>query len=349
MKISRGVRNGYALALACMLALPCLLKIQTSAAMAIDVDKNDCSLTVSVEASVGDDQDKAFKEDLNEMKIPVSLYRVADVDVSGRYTGVGYWESMKFDTVSSTTTAQDWSELAAQAYELSGGAQPDVAGDVEKKEQEDTASVSFTGLRTGMYLVAPEAAFNADYSYKYTFTPYLTALPGNAYAQTGAENDTWEYDPVIGLKAERERQTGALKISKTLDTYNETLGATTCVFQVEGRDGAGDVVYSNVISATLNGADDAETVRLTGIPAGLKVTVKEVYAGANYQVVGSDTRENVTIVSDAHPENVNGNRDAAVSFNNRYNGGNRGGYGVTNHFEADGKNGWKWTTDVQQD
>ena len=33
---------------------------------------------------------------------------------------------------------------------------------------------------------------------------------------------------------------------------------------------------------------------------------------------------------------------ASVSFKNSYDGGNRGGYGVTNHFESDGKNGWTW-------
>ena len=38
-------------------------------------------------------------------------------------------------------------------------------------------------LATGMYLVVPGETFNQDYSYKYTFTPYLTALPGNLYAQ----------------------------------------------------------------------------------------------------------------------------------------------------------------------
>lgn len=343
MKISRGVRKGYALALACMLALPCLAKIQTSAALAIDVDKDDCSLTVSVEGDYGE----GFKEDLNEMKIPVSLYRVADVDVSGRYTGVGSWESMKFDAVGSTTTAQDWTDLAAEAYELAGSAQPDAAGNVEKTEG-DTASARFADLRTGMYLVAPEAAYNTDYSYEYTFTPYLTALPGNAYAQTGAGDDSWDYDPQIGLKVERVQKEGALNITKTLSTYNETLGATTCVFQVEGRDNAGKVVYSNVISATLEGAGSTGTVRLTGIPAGLEVTVTEIYAGANYRVVGEDTAQAV-IVSKEAIENITDAKEASVSFTNEYGGGNRGGYGVTNHFEADGKNGWKWTTDIRQE
>jgi hypothetical protein len=31
-----------------------------------------------------------------------------------------------------------------------------------------------------------------------------------------------------------------------------------------------------------------------------------------------------------------------VTFANEYGGGNRGGYGVTNHFDSDGEGGWTW-------
>ena len=90
MKISKRVRRGYALVLALLLALPCLTLMQTQAADAVEVDRK-CNLTVSVEGNY----DKAFEADLSEMQIPVALYRVASVDVSGRYTGVGSWASMK--------------------------------------------------------------------------------------------------------------------------------------------------------------------------------------------------------------------------------------------------------------
>ena len=35
---------------------------------------------------------------------------------------------------------------------------------------------------------------------------------------------------------------------------------------------------------------------------------------------------------------------AEVSFQNRYDGGNRGGYGVTNEF-TNGGDGWEWTSE----
>ncbi|MEZ3485449.1 MAG: hypothetical protein K1W22_02320 [Lachnospiraceae bacterium] len=341
MKISKRVRRGYALVLALLLALPCLTLLPAQAADAIEVDRK-CSLTVSVEGNY----DEAFEADLSEMQIPVGLYRVSRADAVGRYTGVGSWASMKFDSISSATTAEDWTTLAEEAYGLIGDNQPSAQEKIEKRPGE-TASARFANLETGMYLVVPETTFNTDYSYEYTFTPYLTALPGNAYAQTGAGDDSWNYEPVIGLKAERVQQEGALNISKTLDTYNETLGATTCVFQVEGRDDAGNVVYSNVISATLEGAGSTETVKLTGIPAGIQVIVTEVYAGSNYQAVGPDTAETV-IVSEAALENIDGASEASVSFTNAYNGGNRGGYGVTNHFNLDENGLWDWSTDLQE-
>ena len=59
MKISRRMRKGYALALAFLLTLPCLVRIQTEAATAIDTSVK-CSLTVSVGSS-------DYEEDFNEM------------------------------------------------------------------------------------------------------------------------------------------------------------------------------------------------------------------------------------------------------------------------------------------
>ncbi len=195
-----------------------------------------------------------------------------------------------------------------------------------------------------MYLVVPQATYNADYSVKYVFTPYLTALPSSEYTLSGTGSDDWDYDTVIGLKAEAEPQYGKLAITKTLENFNESLGRATFVFQIEGRDAAGALAYSDVASITF-GQAGSETVTIDRIPAGLTVTVTEIYSGASYTIVGSDT-ESVLIWSDVAVEATAGTesatKQAAVSFTNRYDGGNRGGYGVTNHFESDGEDGWIW-------
>ncbi|MDE7038382.1 MAG: hypothetical protein K2O98_10640 [Lachnospiraceae bacterium] len=337
MKISKRVRRGYALALACLLTLPCLSMMRTQAVAAIEVDRI-CSLTVSA-------ADSGYAGDFDEMTIPVSLYRVAGVDTAGRYTPEAPFSKMDFTDIGSSTTADDWQKLAGQAEECLKEQKEDVpvevkTVEVKKSEGEASATGTFSNLKTGMYLVVPKETENAKKTVRYSFTPYLTALPASEYAAAGTGSDEWDYNPTIGLKAEGEELTGSLVIRKTLENYNASLGAMTCVFQVEGHDENGVLAYSNVVGLTLTGAGDAnaQTAKLTGIPAGLTVTVTEVYAGGSYEVKG-DAVQKTVILSDGL---VGDGESASVSFTNSYDGGNRGGYGVTNHFESDGKNGWTW-------
>ena len=52
MKITKRVKAGCALLLAGALVFPGMSKLRTEAAQAVDVDKQDCSITISI--SVGD-------------------------------------------------------------------------------------------------------------------------------------------------------------------------------------------------------------------------------------------------------------------------------------------------------
>jgi len=334
LKAGKRFRRGCALALAVLLGLSGLVQIRTQAATGIETGRL-CTLTVSV-------ADSEYKEEFNEMKIPVSLYRVADVDVSGRYAPVEPFKGMDFSSLGSETKAEDWTVLAEEAVECLEGTEVPAVQTKEAAAAEgstEAAGAVFEDLATRLYLVVPEAAYNKDYTVRYLFTPYLTALPSSEYTLTGAGSDEWNYDTVIGLKAEGEPQYGRLNITKVLSNYNETLGRTSFVFQVEGRDETGALVYSNVISTTHEGAG-SETVTLGQIPAGLTVTVTEVYSGASYELVDSREKD-VLIWSDAAVASGE-HSEASVSFTNRYGGGNRGGYGVTNHFDSDGSGGWTW-------
>lgn len=348
MKISKRVRNGYALALAFALALPCLVKVQTQAALAIDVD-HDCSLTVSVPDSENGD-----------LSIPVSLYKVADVDASGRYTAADGFADLegRFDGIGSGTTADEWSEIAKEAEGCLEQLPPEYPVYTAKVERfagsGSVAEGKFTGLKPGMYLVAPEPVYDGDYAVRYQFTPYLAALPNSEYAMGGAGSDEWKYDMESELKMESEPLLGKLNIVKNLKNYNATLGQVTFVFQVDGYDEDGNLVYSNVASTTHDQAG-SETVTVGGIPAGLNVTVTEVYKGASYDIEEGteEVFENVKIWSDIAVNGVDSDGTvivaeelrrpgAVVTFNNEYDGGNRGGYGVTNHFKSDGADGWTW-------
>ena len=348
MRISRKGKTRCALVLTALMALTGMSMQQTYAADGIDVDKNDCSITVSASVGKSGEYNDKYLEDFNKMEIPIDIYRVADVDVTGqKYTAVSPFEAVNLKEISSSTTADEWMEKA---------------GEAAKKENLDKASpltattvsgtAKFENLTPGMYLVVPREAFNTHFTTQYTFTPYLTALPSSEYALTGAGSDEWVYDTEIGLKPEANPQFGKLNIHKILQNYNETLGQATFVFRVEAIDEDGNLlydaenkpVYSEVISTTHAGLVE-ETVTLEHIPAGVTVRVTEVYSGASYETAG-DTVKDVLIWSDAA---AGGTIDgvvietAEVTFENRYDGGNRGGYGVTNEF-TNKDAGWEWTS-----
>lgn len=347
MKKHKIAGKGYALVLAALLALPCLGLLQTQAAGRIDTGR-ECSLTVSVEISESIGGNEAYLEDFNQMSIPVSVYKVADVDATGQkytptapFSGTNGLDLSKIEEDPAGMTAADWQELSVQAENIRQKEKPAAAGTATTQRAEGTTAAQGTiaGLTPGLYLVVSDPVSNPDYTVQYTFTPYLTALPSSEYTLSGEGSDEWNYDTTIGLKPDAEPLYGKLNIIKTLQDYNETLGQTTFVFQITGVDKNGVTKYEEVESMTFSAAG-SNTVTLERIPAGLTVTVKEVYSGASYTIEGSDVNT-ALIWSDVAVE-AGAGQEASVQFTNRYGGGNRGGYGVTNHFASDGKGGWIW-------
>lgn len=339
MKIGKRVKQGYAIALAVLLGLPGLGYMRTQAANGIDLNKKDCSITISANNSVVEGETAG-------VTIPVRLYQVAEVDTAGRFTSLkGFPDVNEPDSnQDGTITAEEWKVLADKVKNaLPENAAPDGEAQlVMEPAAGGSASarpVTIEGLAVGMYLVAPGEVYNNDYSVQYTFEPYLTALPSSEYTLNGAGSDDWDYETEIGLKAEAVPQTGSLRIVKNLETYNVSLGPVTCVFQVEGTDRTGNL-YSNVTSAVLDG-QTGEAV-LENIPAGMEVTVTEVYAGASYQLTDADGKTAVIVSEEGIRQGVNDGAAASVSFTNNYDGGNRSGNGVVNHFDR-GEDGWIWT------
>ncbi len=352
LKTGKMFKMEYLLALTALLLLPCISLMQTRAATEVDRNR-ECSLTVSVETGGSIGSSDAYLEDFNRMKIPVAVYRVADVDLTGQnFTPEGVFSEMDFGTMNgdpSSAAAKDWQALAGEAEKIVSSAfvPADASVTIQRtQEGEGAAKGVITGLSPGLYLIVPKETYNPEYTVLYTFTPYLTALPGSAYTVTGEGSDAWVYDTVIGLKPEADRQFGKLNIRKTLETYNEALGKATFVFHIIGTDPAGTVQYDEVESMTFASAG-SKTLTIDQIPAGLSVTVTEVYSGASYTVSGSG-EETVLIVSDA-AAGADAAQEASVVLTNRYNGGNRGGYGVTNRFESDGNGGWTWNNPTVSD
>lgn len=283
--------------------------------------------------STATDSSPGFDE-LLQYDINVRIYKVADVDESGKYVRPASSSDVLYKTlqgnlnnVSSNTTADEWLRMAASAS--------DVATDSNVMPTKGTTLKGSGGqisdLSTGLYLVVADDVVSNQYIYH--FTPYLVSLPGNGYygyndegvAIPSGASDEWNYDVHVSLKPGRENRFGDLAITKTLSSFNNTLKGATCVFQIEAeKDGI--IVYSDVKSIVFNGPGN-DTIKIEKeIPAGAKVTVTEVYSGASYVIDGPDSDKTKTtwIVADT---------EVGVSFRNKYGDHLNGGSSIVNHYE----------------
>lgn len=315
-------KKGYAWALAVLLLLSLLAVPQVYGAGGIDTGKA-CSVTFKLDGQY---------PELNNLSIPVKLYRIASVAADGSYTALDAFKGLDFSKVNSEATAQMWSEMAQQAAKMVTADTPAAAQiQIQKAAGQEYATGRAQGLATGMYLVIAESVQSEEYTYD--FIPYLLALPNNYYATTG--DDTWVYDVDTELKPEQQDRFGSLIIDKTLTSYNATLGGAEFVFQVEAVKN-GNKVYSNVVSLSFD-ATGTKSVQIDHLPAGAQVTVTEVYSGASYQATTS-TEQTVTIIAEGQEGSP-----VRVSFENEYDEHPNGGNSILNHFKY---NGGAW--DVEQ-
>ena len=297
----------------------------------------ECSLTVKTEILVQDgEEENPDWVELDEAEIQVYLYRVAEVNNYGEYTGTEDFEGLELEKIDSSMKADDWREMAREAAGILGlpippkaedadagkpgdgngqagnvGQQPEygqlmenpdasegmeLPGDLPDKLAGADAVITLhngsglaQGLEQGMYLVWVMPV-ETD-SYQYTFLPYLVSLPNNSYdASVSGSVDEWEYETTVGLKPRQNMLYGGLRISKTLNNYNEALGEAMFVFRIEARkdldhDGEKEIVYSNVVGLEFNAPGRKEAV-IEHIPAGSQVTVEEVYSGSAYTIQG---------------------------------------------------------------
>lgn len=349
MKMARKIKAGCALALVLMFALLIAMPDIVYGAVAIDTEKNG---TIDFEVS-----GTAFTELTGEegLSVTIHLYRVASVDENGRFTAeASYADALSgLDIVDAKTSADTWLSMAEEAAQvaepktedgtpLEGAQTPDWTTELIEGSGQITGSDS-NPLLPGLYLVLAQPSESA--AYRYTFQPYLVALPGNSYYETG--EDTWLYQVTVGLKPEQENRLGSLIISKTIDAYEPRSASdqTMFVFEVEVRKteetaaGTEDrLYYSNVVSIGFDAAG-TKTFEIPNLPAGAVATVTEVYSGTSYNIPADEA----TVQS----EPVVAGSQVNVSFNNHYNGGLNGGSGVVNHFEHDG-NTWNWNQTAPQ-
>ena len=328
MTMKKRIKTAGALTLAAITVLSAAGLSNVYGALGVETDRK-CSLTFTLDETEFDD------DELRDLEIPVKVYKVADITEEAQYDTTGYadFAGLGLENVSSTTSAEEWAQMAEDAMKIVK-AKEEIASTADVKVTKPEGATEFTGvinnLETGMYLVQAETVQTSEYTYD--FTPYLVSLPNNYYSKEKPD-DTWVYDVKTGMKPQQTQRYGDLEIFKDLTEYNASLKDALFVFQVEGTRN-GEQVYSDVVSIKFNQAGK-KSVLVKHLPAGTKVTVKEVYAGGSYSNTSGDTQEKV-IVAEGITDNP-----ASVSFTNTYNGKLIPGTGIVNHIEIENGN-WDW-------
>lgn len=328
MTMKKRIKTAGALTLAAITVLSAAGLSSVYGALGVETEQK-CSLTFTL-----DDTD--FDE-LNEVEIPVDVYKIADITSEAQYTAHTGYEDLGLDKVNSNTSAEEWIKMAEDAMKVveDTKAEPTASTKVEKAAGATVATGKISDLETGMYLVTAETVQTSEYTYD--FSPYLVSLPNNYYSSENPD-DTWVYDVTTGMKPQQTQRYGDLEIVKDLTEYNASLQDALFVFQVEGTRN-GENVYSDVVSIKFNEAGQKSAL-VKHLPAGTQVTVTEIYAGGSYKNTSGDT-QTATIVAEGEDSNP-----VSVSFTNTYDGRLVPGTGIVNHFEnKDGE--WSW--DQQDD
>lgn len=321
----RRMKKGSAIILAAALVFSALALPEAYAAGPIDVSRTDCAMTINcgmqIDAATGTSISSSFDDVKNE-EFDIKIFRVATVDVSGKYTAVDAFKNVELftatddnkDTVSfgkwvnekltSTTPSSEWADVAVALKALTAGADLSVTTDdmdpyQMKTKTEGSTSVEFTGLETGLYLIDAQRLLTDQY--RYEFSPYLISLPNNYYyenvekaessnppIEVPANADEWIYNLkegyAIGLKPARFDRYGYIKIEKDVPVLNIETPGEVFVYEVTAKAADDTVVYNDVVTIDYS---EKHYVMAGPIPAMADVTVEEVYKGASYVKVSS--------------------------------------------------------------
>ena len=336
------------------MAFTCALGYQAQAATAVDTDA-----TVTITAKL-DSKDNSVLAQNYEGNVTVNLYKIATLDKTGKASVTDNFSkaaidlSVLDDSPSVEDVQENIVEPALAALEnLSGTADSSDCETITVTIADGSGSGSVKIEKgAGIYLYVPETV--EDDRYEYSFTSYIVYAPCNNYITYGSGSDEWDYDVTITLKSSAEHRYGYLDIAKTLETYNESLGAASFVYQVEAvLDGK--TVFSNVYSMEFTGAGNqvisiADENDMPIIPAGATVTVTEVYSGASYQMTASSYTHNVVkegageLVSEITDPIIVADETLVANFTNYYDEELQvGGISIVNNFELNENGEYEYT------
>ena len=126
MTMKKRIKTAGALTLAAITVLSAAGLSSVYGALGVETDKK-CSLTFTLDGTEFDE--------LRSLEIPVDVYKVADITEEAVYDTAKYTDfaGLGLENVSSTTTAEEWAQMAEDAMKI-----------VEDKKIAPTADVKVT-------------------------------------------------------------------------------------------------------------------------------------------------------------------------------------------------------------
>ena len=343
-----------------------LLFVSSISSLADSINlENKCSMTIAAANT------EEYLADLEDADVVLDVYKVASAAaVDGQdtyeYKVEGAYAKFASDLEGdiSEITSDDWKTLSNEIGEFTLMGENTIAKEVNGAP----AGEIIDDLDAGLYLVVARSEGLENYvaevtdeegnvsvvtiaqskAYEYTYLPELVSLPTKEPDASGERKTNnpgdWVYDLTGAyMKPERTDLYGDLVIEKTLDEI-ESSSPVTFVFKITAVK-RGETVYSDVAGIYFTGAGTNSVTIEEKIPAGSKVTVEEIYAGASYSPVG-ETTQTTTILP------ISEDGVATVSFENTYDGGLVPGYGIINTFDyvetTAGSAEWKLTQTPEQ-
>lgn len=306
-------RNIIAIALVGLIVICGFNAFNISAAERIDTTAD-----VTITAMVADNDTSIFATEY-EGEVTVKLYQIATLDETGKAVATEKFANLDLSILGNTPTVdQVTTTIVEPAVAIAENETENATITIDRASATEGSVEIANGA--GIYLYVIDAFISGRY--EYSFTPYIIFAPTSTYIQTGNGDDTWNYESSFIIKSEAEEKFGNLKITKTVDQFNLSLGTASFVYKVVAKIGD-EVVLDNVYMLSLEESGENSRV-IEGIPASADVTVTEVYTGASYEPVSDDVVDGLVIVAD---------EIVTAEFENTYD--NRlivGGIGVENQF-----------------
>ena len=163
----------------------------------------------------------------------IKLYKIGQMDETGKLTLPEGLENsgIKLTTLEGSPTVDAvTADIVTPAKTAVANKEADAVITIDRGEAAESSKKVEVTKGPGLYLYVPTDT--EDNRYAYTFTSYVLLVPTSEYIITGSGSDEWVYEAEFNIKSQATEKFGDLEITKTLDTFNISLGPAAFVYRV---------------------------------------------------------------------------------------------------------------------